>query len=95
MYRRDASLISEYVSPAGTVFRVPRNAHTVPNLHELQENYLSNVQQGLRFHRIPQRAVTTLSNDFILTNFGRMMSLHGRAGVPSLIPTSLTPHAVE
>ncbi len=83
-HRRDGNVI--YVSPAGTVFGV--SAHANPNLHQLLGN--SNLQQGDGV-----RAVTIQDNDFMFTNFGRMMNSHGRAQVSSLTPTSLTPQVVH
>ncbi len=92
---QDGSVINEYVSPAGTVFGVSWRGHRIPNFHQLLGTYLTNMQQGQRTNVIPRRAVTIQGTDFMLTSFGRMMNYQGRAWVPSLIPSTLTPAVVQ
>ena len=91
----DGSVVNEFVSPAGVVFGVSWKGRRLPDFHQLFGVYVSNFQQGQRTQVIPRRAVTIQGTDFYFTNFGRMMSFHGRAYAPSLIPANLTAEVVQ
>jgi hypothetical protein len=92
---QDGSVVKEFASPAGVVFAVSWQGHSIPDLHQLLGSYLTNLQQGQRTQWIPRRAVTVQGNDFVLSSFGRMRSFRGRAYVPSLVPANLTMEAVQ
>jgi len=91
----DGSVVNEFVSPAGTVFGVSWQGHSLPNLPQLLGSYMTNLQQGERIRVIPRRGVTIQGDNFVFTSFGRMRSFNGRAYVPGLVPANLTPEVVQ
>ena len=91
----DGSVVNEFVSPAGIVFGVSWQGHFIPNLHQLLGSYMTNLQQGQRTQVVPRRAVTIQGNDFVFSSFGHMRSFRGRAFVPSMVPSNLTPEVVQ
>jgi hypothetical protein len=91
----DGGVVNEYVSPAGTVFGVSWQGHAIPNLHQLLGTYITNLQQGQRMNVVPRRAVTIQGDNFVFRSFGHMLSFHGRAYVPGLVPANLTPEVVQ
>jgi hypothetical protein len=91
----DGSVVSEFVSPAGVVFGVSWQGHSLPNLSQLLGAHLVDFQTGGRTNVIPRRGVTIQTDDFILTNIGHERSFRGRAYVPSLIPANMTSEVVQ
>jgi hypothetical protein len=92
---QDGSVVKEFVSPAGTVFGVSWNGHSIPNLQQLLGSFMTNLQQGQRTQWIPRRAVTIQGDNFVFSSFGHMRFFRGRAYVPSLVPANLTPEVVQ
>jgi len=91
----DGSVVNEFVSPAGVVFGISWQGHSLPNLSQLLGAHLADFQAGRRTNLIPRRGVTVQTDDFVLTNIGHQRSYRGRAYVPSLIPANLTPEVVQ
>jgi hypothetical protein len=91
----DGSMVNEFVSPAGVVFGVSWNGHFMPNLQQLLGSYMTNFQQGQRTRVVPRRAVTIQDDNFVFSSMGHMRSFRGRAYVPGLVPTNLTPEVVQ
>jgi Protein of unknown function (DUF2844) len=92
---QDGSVVNEFVSPAGTVFGISWQGHSVPNLHQLLGTYFTNLQQGQRTRVVPRRAITIQGDNFVFTSTGHLRSFRGRAYVPGLIPSSLTAEVVQ
>ena len=91
----DGSVVNEFVSPAGAVFGISWNGHSMPNLRQLLGTYMTNFQQGQVVQRVPRRAITIQGDNFVFSSVGHMRSFHGRAYVPGLIPANLTPEVVQ
>jgi hypothetical protein len=91
----DGSVVNEFVSPAGTVFGVSWTAHFMPNLHQLLGTHLADLQQGQVTHRVPRRAITIQSDNFVFSSVGHLRFFRGRAYVPGLVPANLTPEVVQ
>jgi hypothetical protein len=91
----DGSVVNEFVSPAGMVFGVSWQAHSIPNLRQLLGTYITNLQQGQRTHVVRRRAVTIQGDNFVFSSVGHLRDFRGRAYVPGLVPANLTPEVVQ
>jgi hypothetical protein len=91
----DGSVVNEFVSPAGVVFGVSWQGHSLPNFSQLLGAHLADMQNGQRTNLVPRRAVTIKSGDFVLTSIGHGRYFRGRAFVSSMIPANLTPEVVR
>ncbi len=93
--KADGSVVNEFVSPAGVVFGISWQGHSIPNLNQVLGSHITDLQQGERTHVVPRRAVTIQTNDFVFTSLGHGRSFRGRAYVLSLVPANLTPEVVR
>jgi hypothetical protein len=93
--KADGSVVNEFVSPAGVVFGISWQAHSMPNLNQLLGSHLADFQQGQRTHVVPRRAVTIQTDDFVFSSVGHGRSFRGRAYVPSLVPSNITSEVVQ
>ena len=94
----DASggVVREYVSPAGKVFAVSWQGPFVPNLQQLLGSYFPYLQQYAQAQTGRRGGPLLIQNEnFVFTSGGHMRGYHGRAYVPSLLPTNLTPEVVQ
>ena len=92
----DGTLIREYVTPAGKVFEVSWQGPFVPNMQQLLGNYFPQLQQHVQVQTGRRRGPLNLhNNDFIFSSSGHMRAYHGRAYVPSLLPTNVSPEVVQ
>jgi hypothetical protein len=94
----DASgtVVREYVTPAGKVFAVSWQGPFVPNMQQLLGNYFPQLQQHVQVQTGRRRGPLNLHNDdFIFSSSGHMRAYHGRAYVPSLLPTNVSPEVVQ
>jgi hypothetical protein len=91
----DGSMVKEFVSPEGKVFGISWHGHFMPNLQQLLGTHMTDLQQGQRTQFVRRRAVTIQTDSFVFSSFGRLRSFHGRAYVPSLIPSNLTAEVVQ
>ncbi|HLX69695.1 MAG TPA: DUF2844 domain-containing protein [Verrucomicrobiae bacterium] len=93
--RSDGSVVNEFVSPAGVVFGVSWQGHSLPNFSQVLGAHLSDFQNGQRTNVVPRRAVTIQTGDFVLISIGHDRYFRGRAFVRSQIPSNLTPEVVQ
>jgi len=89
-------VVREYVSPAGKVFGVSWQGSFVPNMQQLLGSYFTYLQQYAQAQAGRHGGPLMIQNDkFVFTSGGHMRSYHGRAYVPSLLPTNLAPEVVQ
>ena len=92
----NGAVVREYVSPAGKVFGVSWQGPFVPNLQQLLGTYFTNLQQYAQAQTGRRGGPLTIQTDnFVFTSAGHMRWFHGRAYVPSLLPTNLSPEVVQ
>jgi hypothetical protein len=91
----EGSVVNEFVSPAGVVFGVSWQGHSLPNLQQLLGIHLVDLQQGQRTNVARRRAVTIEGDDFVFSNIGHSRFFRGRAYVPSMIPLNITAEVVQ
>jgi hypothetical protein len=94
----DASggVVREYVSAAGKVFAVSWQGPFVPNMQQLLGTYFTYLQQYAQAQMGRHGGPLMIQNEnFVFTSGGHMRWRHGRAYVPSLLPTNLSPEVVQ
>ena len=89
-------VVREYVSPAGKVFGVSWQGPYVPNMQQLLGSYFTHLEQYAQSQTGRHGGPLIIQNDkFVFVSGGHMRSYHGRAYVPSLLPTNLSPEVVQ
>ncbi|MGD0222286.1 MAG: DUF2844 domain-containing protein [Terriglobia bacterium] len=90
------AVVREYVSPAGKVFGVSWQGPRVPNMQQLLGSYFTYLQQYAQAQTGRHGGPLIIQkNDFVFSSGGHMRSYHGRAYLPSLLPTNLLPEVVQ
>ena len=90
------AVVREYVSPAGKVFGVSWQGPRVPNMQQLLGSYFTYLQQYAQSQTGRHGGPLIIQkNDFVFVNGGHMRWYHGRAYVPSLLPTNLSREVVQ
>jgi hypothetical protein len=90
------TVVREYVSPAGIVFAISWQGPFVPNMQQLLGSYFNHLQQNAQARTGRHGGPLMIQDDnFILTSGGHMRSYRGRAYVPSLLPTNVSPEVVQ
>ena len=92
----NGDVVREYVSPAGEVFGISWQGPYVPSMQQLLGSYFTYLQQHAQSQTTRHGGLLNIQNsDFVFTNGGHMRWYHGRAYVPSLLPTNLSPEVVQ
>lgn len=95
MISSEGAVIREYVSPQGKVFAISWHAHTLPDLQQLLGSYFPRVRQAAETRVRHSGPLVIETQDFVYFSGGRMMDFHGRALVPSLLPSNVTAEVVR
>ena len=94
----DASgaVVREYVSPSGKIFGISWQGAFVPNMRQLLGTYFTYLQQYAQTQTGRHGGPLIIQkDDFVFSSGGHMRSFHGRAYVPSLLPTNLSAEVVQ
>jgi hypothetical protein len=92
----NGAVVCEYVSPAGKVFGVSWQGPYVPNMQQLLGSYFTYLQQYAQAQTGRHGGPLMIQRDnFVFTNSGHLRWSRGRAYVPSLLPTNLSPEVVQ
>jgi hypothetical protein len=87
------TLIHEYVTPQGKVFAVTWRGSFPPNLQQLFGSYFDQYQTAAaasaQMHPGMHRMLTVTQPDFVMQSIGRARAFHGKAYVPSLVPSGV------
>lgn len=86
--------VREYISPSGKVFAVSWTGPAKPDLRQLFGNYFQqfvNASSSVRHGAAARRHFEVQQPDLIVQSSGRMRAFYGRAYVPSLMPSGITP----
>jgi hypothetical protein len=89
--------VREYVSPKGLVFGIGWGGRSVPDLHQLLGNYVTNLQTATAAQTQIRhlRGITVKTDDFVFTNSAHMRFSAGKAYVPSLVPANVSVEVVR
>lgn len=88
------TVVREYVSPNGTVFAVSWTGPSIPDLRQIFGSYFQqylSASSRARHGAAARRHFEVTQPDLIVQSSGHMRAFHGRAYVPSLIPSGITP----
>lgn len=90
------AVVREYVSPSGKVFGISWQGPYVPNMQQLLGSYFTYLQQHAQAQTGRHGGPLVIQREnFVFASGGHMRSSHGRAYVPSLLPTNLSPEVVQ
>ena len=90
------AVVREYVSPAGKVFGVSWQGAYAPSMQQLLGTYFTLLQQYAATQTGRHGGPLIIQkDDFVFSSAGHMRRSHGRAYVPSLLPTNVTPEVVQ
>jgi hypothetical protein len=89
------TLVTEYLNSGGAVYAVTWQGPTLPNLHQILGNYFSNYQTAARTPMVRHRVVRLDSPDVVIESTGKMRAFAGRAWVPALLPSGVSPTDIQ
>jgi len=89
-------MVREYVSPEGKVFAVSWQGPYLPSMQQFLGSYFTYLQQYAQVQTARQGGPLVIEKDnFVFSSGGHMRWYHGRAYVPSLLPTGVSPEVVQ
>jgi hypothetical protein len=91
-FESGATMVREYVSPAGVVFGIAWNGLVHPDLDQLLGSYADEYRRVLQqTQRIPgRRRIQLKADSLVVEKWGHMRNLEGRAYDPALIPAGVS-----
>lgn len=92
------TVVREYISPNGTVFAVSWTGPSKPDLRQIFGSYFEQYLSAAKSKRrgaAARRHFEVRQADLIVQSSGRMRAFHGRAYVPSLLPSGVTPDDIR
>lgn len=88
------TLIREYETLSGKIFAVTWKGPMPPNLQQLFGSYYDQFQSAAaasaQAHPGMHRQISVEQPDFVVQALGRMRAFHGKAYVPSLVPSGVS-----
>ncbi len=89
------TVVTEYLRDNGVVYAVTWHGRSLPNLRQVLGNYFANYQAAARTPVVRRRVVRVDSPDIVIESSGRMRAFVGRAWVPALLPSGVTPADIQ
>ena len=83
--------VTEYVNANGTVYAVSWQGPTLPNLQQILGSYFVNYQTAAKTPVVRHRVVRLDSPGIVIESTGKMRAFVGRAWVPALLPSGVSP----
>jgi hypothetical protein len=84
------TVVTEYLSN-GVVYAVTWQGPTVPNLRQVLGNYFDSYRTAAKAPVVRRRLVRVDTGDLVIESSGKMRAFTGRAWVPTLLPSGVTP----
>jgi hypothetical protein len=93
----DGTVVREFVSPVGLVFKVSWQSPRMPNLQQLLGSHMTELQVALQSQtrRHTGGPLIVRTDNLVFVSGGHMRSFHGAAYVPSLAPPNVSPEAAQ
>jgi Protein of unknown function (DUF2844) len=85
------TIVTEYLGSTGLVYAVTWRGPVLPDLRQVLGNYFANYQSAAANPTIRHRLVRVSSTDIVIESSGKMRAFVGRAWVPALLPSGVTP----
>jgi len=89
------SIVREYAGPDGTVFGVAWEGPTHPNLRQVLGEYFAPYVQAAKALHPGRGPLAVMQPGLAVQSFGRMGAFRGRAYVPQLLPSGVTPDDIR
>lgn len=85
------TVVTEYLNQGGSVYAVTWQGPTLPNLRQVLGNYFTNLQAAAKTPIVHHRVVRVESPDVVIESTGKMRAFSGRAWIPALLPSGVSP----
>lgn len=92
---RSGHVVKEFVSQEGTVFGVSWQGPTVPDLRQFLGPYYSQLQQAMQSRTRRRGPLVVRTDQVVIETGGHQRAFHGRAYVPSLLPSGISQAVVQ
>jgi len=89
------TVVTEYLTGAGVVFAVSWQGPVLPDLHQVLGDYFANYQTAASQPVVRRRLVRLSSPDIVIESSGKMRAFTGRAWIPALLPSGVTPADIQ
>jgi hypothetical protein len=89
------TVVTEYLNASGAVYAVTWQGPTLPNLHQILGSYFSNYQTAAHTPVVRHRVVRLDSPELVIESTGKMRAFVGRAWVPALLPSGVSPADIQ
>lgn len=91
----DGTVVREYVSADNTVFGVAWNGPIMPDLKQMFGDYFTTFQREVTSRRAARGALRIDRSDLVVQSGGHQRAFSGRAYVPKLLPSGVTPEEIK
>ena len=89
------SVVREYAAPDGTVFAVAWEGPTHPNLQQVLGDSFDPFVQAVKAQRVGRGPVAIMQPGLVVQSGGHMRAFRGRAYLPQLLPSGVTPDDIR
>jgi hypothetical protein len=89
------TLVDEYLGSDGLVYAVTWQGPRMPDLQQILGDYFANYQTAAHQPVVRRRLVRVNSPDLVIESSGRMRAFSGRAWVPAMLPSGVTPADIQ
>jgi hypothetical protein len=89
------TVVTEYLGSDGVVYAVTWRGPSLPNLRQILGNFFANYQEAAAAPVVRHRLVRVESPNVVIESSGKMRAFVGRAWVPSMLPSGVTPADIQ
>jgi len=89
------TVVTEYTNANGVVYAVTWQGRLMPNLRQVLGSYFAAYQSAAQTPVMRHRLVRVNTPDLVVESSGKMRAFSGRAWVPALLPSGVTPAEIQ
>lgn len=89
------TIVTEYTNAGGAVYAVTWHGPSLPNLRQVLGSYFAAYQTAAQTPVARHRLVRVNNADLVVESSGKMRAFVGRAWVPGLLPSGVTPADIQ